>query len=113
MNVKIFYRWLLLGVFVFLFLMTTTSGLADSTMTGLFNKPTDGDGLQQGLTDLTKWIFWIFYLLGAIFLGIGAFKLKQGDIGGFGKNVAGGATLFFVPAVINVLQKLGQTAVGS
>jgi len=108
-------RYLLLGLFAFLFLLAIDPVLASGTglqMNELFNAPnsTNGTGLQNGLADMTKWVFWVFYLLGAIFMGVGAFKLKQGDIGGFGKNMAGGATLFFVPAAIRVLQGMGQTA---
>lgn len=72
----------------------------------------DGTNLGQGLGDLTKWVFYIFYLVGGIFMGIGAFKLKQGDMGGFGKNMAGGATLFFVPATIQLFSSIGKTAAG-
>ena len=105
-----FYRLALLLIFCIV-LCLSNSAFANQDMTGLFNAPSNGGtGLQTGLKDLTQWIFWIFYLLGSIFLGVGAFKLKQGDIGGFSKNMAGGATLFFVPAVIKVFRTLGQAA---
>lgn len=68
--------------------------------------------LGKGLGTLTQWIFYVFYLVGGVFMGIGAFKLKQGDMGGFGKNMAGGATLFFVPAAIRLFKGIGEVASG-
>lgn len=73
--------------------------------------PTAGNTkLGTGLAAIVSWVYWIFYLLGAIFMGVGAFKLKQGDMGGFGKNMAGGATLFFVPAAIKAFKNIGENA---
>jgi hypothetical protein len=76
------------------------------------NSPTTGGtNLAAGIGSIIEWVYWIFYLLGAVFMGVGAFKLKQGDMGGFGKNMAGGATLFFVPAAIKLFRYIGENAV--
>ena len=69
--------------------------------------------VAKGLGQLVQWVYWIFYLLGAVIMGTGAFKLKQGDVAGFGKNMAGGATLFFVPSAIKVFRSIGQNAWGN
>lgn len=88
-------------------------GATASTLHVFTESPKDGESnLSGSLKDLTTYVFFIFYLLGGIFLGIGAFKLKQGDLPGFGKNMAGGATLFFVPAIIRLFKGLGVEATG-
>jgi len=87
---------------------------ANNSINFFTNSPTGGGTqLQTGIGQIIEWVYWIFYLLGAVFMGLGAFKLKQGDMGGFGKNMAGGATLFFVPAAIKLFRSIGQGAVGN
>lgn len=106
--------WLLL---LAVFMVVDASAGAGS---GLTKDTFFADNVQQGstkistgLNQLVQWVYWIFYLLGAVIMGMGAFKLKQGDVAGFGKNMAGGATLFFVPAAIKVFRSIGQTAWGN
>lgn len=94
--------------------MTTVSGEAQSGKIDFFteNPEAGGTNLTTGIGQIITWVYWIFYLLGAVFMGVGAFKLKQGDMGGFGKNMAGGATLFFVPAAIKLFRSIGESSVG-
>jgi hypothetical protein len=101
---------LLLGLFLMIAMADAT--LAQNIQFFGTAAPTAGNTkLGTGLASIVSWVYWIFYLLGAIFMGVGAFKLKQGDMGGFGKNMAGGATLFFVPAAIKAFRNIGQSAV--
>ena len=72
----------------------------------------DPGQMASGLNAVSHWVFYVFYLLGGIFLGIGCYKLKRGDMGGFGMHVAGGVALFFVPALISLFKYLGQQAGG-
>jgi len=105
-----FNNSLLLGLF--LIIAFADASLAQSIQFFGTAAPTaGGTNLGTGLAGIVSWVYWIFYLLGAIFMGVGAFKLKQGDMGGFGKNMAGGATLFFVPAAIKAFRNIGQSAV--
>ena len=113
MNIK-FSRCVFFLVFLFLLVFCTDSSFANTLdLKNVFDGASESDtNLKDGTIAITQWVFWIFYLLGAIFMGVGAFKLKQGDIAGFGKNMAGGATLFFVPAIIKLFKGLGNNAIG-
>lgn len=103
---------LLLGLFLIIAL--ADASLAQTIQFFGTAAPTAGKtALGTGLANIVTWVYWIFYLLGAIFMGVGAFKLKQGDMGGFGKNMAGGATLFFIPAAIKAFRNIGQGSVGT
>jgi hypothetical protein len=79
---------------------------ADSTFN--FDEPSDKSGITYGLKSIVQYVFYVFYLLGGIMIGVGAFKLKQGDLPGFGKMIAGGVALFFTPAIVSLLKDLAN-----
>ena len=100
----------MLATFTAVFAPSVAVAQASGQTEQWFETPNSGsDGrMQAGLEGLTRWVFYIFYLLGAVFLGVGAFKLKAGDLGGFAKSVGGGVALFFVPRIVDLLRELGK-----
>lgn len=68
----------------------------------------EDEGVVEAIDTVIRLIYYLMYAAGAIFMGIGAFKLKSGDVPGFSKMFLGGAALFCSPLAIQALQSLGQ-----
>jgi hypothetical protein len=96
----------LLLVMAFSYLLMGNAWASDPTFS--FDEPSDTSGITYGLKSIVQYVFYVFYLLGGIMLGVGAFKLKQGDLPGFGKMIAGGVALFFTPAIVTLLKDLAN-----
>lgn len=70
----------------------------------------DFDDTGGALRLITRFAFYIMYLLGGLMLAASGFKLKAGDMQGFYKMAAGGVVVFLSPFLIDALLSIGESA---
>lgn len=68
------------------------------------------DDTGSALRLITRFAFYIMYLLGGLMLAASGFKLKAGDMQGFYKMAAGGVVVFLSPFLIDALLGIGESA---
>jgi len=61
----------------------------------------------ESISSVTKFVFFILYMISGAFMAASGFKLSSGDIPGFIKMVAGGIFMFLAPKLIFELSELG------
>jgi type IV secretory pathway VirB2 component (pilin) len=57
---------------------------------------------------VAHYAFYVFYVLGIVFMGIAAIKFKGGDMEAMGKNLGGAVCLFLVPKIVEVIISWAQ-----
>lgn len=99
-----------LGLFAILAILTSSAYAQNDVfkLSGETDAEAFDDEVVGAINQVISLIYYLLYAAGAIFMGIGAFNLKKGDVPGFAKNFLGGAALFCSPLVVQALQNLGQ-----
>jgi hypothetical protein len=59
---------------------------------------------------ISRFAFYIMYLLGGVMLAASGFKLKAGDMQGFYKMAAGSVVVFLSPFLIEAMMNVGDSA---
>ena len=64
--------------------------------------------MTNTLMAVAHYAFYVFYVLGIVFMGIAAIKFKGGDMEAMGKNLGGAVCLFLVPKIVEVIISWAQ-----
>ncbi len=73
--------------------------------------PTTQTGVVSGMAEILRFVFLFLKFLAVIACGFGSYQMWKGEIASGVWSYVAALSLFFAPALVNLAQTLGDTAV--